>query len=60
MAPGVKLLAALLLGMLVTPFVTACGSPGDSSSPCDIVSRLDHAEIKITGPRGGWLRYGSS
>jgi hypothetical protein len=51
MASGVKLLAVLLLGILVTPFVTACGSSGDSSNPCDIVSRLDHAEIKITGPK---------
>lgn len=47
MAPGVRLLAALLLGMLVVPAVTACGSSG---SPCDIVSRMNGVEIKITGP----------
>jgi hypothetical protein len=50
MAPGVKLLASLLLGMLVAPAVTACGPFGSSSSPCDIVGTLDHEEIQITGP----------
>ena len=45
-----KLLAALLFGMLVAPAVTACGSSGDLSSPCDVVSKMDQEEVKIAGP----------
>jgi hypothetical protein len=50
MAPGVKLLlAALLLGMLVAPAVTACSSSGDPGSPCDLES-MGVEELKISGP----------
>jgi hypothetical protein len=50
MTPGVKLFAALLLGMLVASAVTACGSSGDRNSACYVLTPLLAAEIKITGP----------
>jgi hypothetical protein len=51
MAPRVKLVAVFLLALVVAPAVaTACGSRGNSSSPCDVVSKMDSMEIQIIGP----------
>jgi len=52
MAPRVRLVAVFLFALAVVPLaaVTACGSGGNSSSPCDVVSKMDSMEIQIAGP----------
>jgi hypothetical protein len=51
MAPRVKLLTGFLLALVVSlAVVTACSSAGNSSSPCDVVSKMDSMEMQITGP----------
>jgi hypothetical protein len=50
MAPRVKLLAVFLIALVVPVAVVTVGCSGeDSSSPCDVVSKMDSMEIKITG-----------
>jgi hypothetical protein len=51
MAAGARLIAALVMGVLAFPAVTACGLLGDSSSPCFIASKFNVLEMKITGPK---------
>lgn len=51
MTPRVKLLAVFLLALVVPVAVVTAGcSGGNSSSPCDVVSKMDSMEIQVTGP----------
>jgi hypothetical protein len=51
MVAGARLVAALVMGMLAVPAVTACGLLGDSSSPCYVATEFNAAQVKISGPK---------